>query len=90
MGDVVKLEKKGDSVEGKFASIEESRQFKDSYAIRVETKDGLKVIFASKIVRDLLEANNVEAGRRIKIVFNGKKMNEAKTREYNDYELYVA
>lgn len=89
MGDVVKFEKSGESIEGTYSSIEESRKFKGSYALRIETREGLKTVFVSNIVKSLLDANRVSAGDQIKLVFKGKVWNEAKTYEYNDYSLLL-
>lgn len=89
MGDVVKLEKAGEFIEGRYTSIEESRKFKGSYAMRIETAKGLKTVFVSNIVKGLIDANQVESGRQVKLVYKGKVMNEAKTYEYNDYSLLL-
>ena len=90
MGDVVKLEKAGDSLEGRYTSIKESRKFKGSYALRIKTKDGLKTVFVSNIVKGLLDANQVKSGQQVKLIFTGKTQNEAKTFEYNEYDLLIA
>jgi len=87
-GDVVKFEKEGDAIEGKLMTTEPSRQFPDSYALKVETTEGVKVVFVSGIVIDLITSNGVKSGQQIKVVYKGKKDNKAKTAKYNDYELY--
>ena len=87
-GDVVKFETDGDFVEGKLIGFEPSRQFPDSYAVKVETEDGIKVVFVSGIVVDLINANSVKKGQQVKLLFKGKKDNKAKTAKYNDYELF--
>lgn len=89
MGDVVKLEKAGDHIDGKYVGIEESRKFKDSFALRIENAKGIQTLFVTKILKELLDVNGVMKGQTIRVLYKGKKANEAKTREYNDYELYV-
>lgn len=87
-GDVVKFENEGDAVEGKLIGFEPSRQYPDSYAVRVQTSEGVKIVFTSGIVVSLIEANNISKGQYVKIVYKGKKKNKEGTREYNDYDLF--
>lgn len=86
-GDVVKFEKDGDAIEGKLIGFEPSRQYPDSYAVKVDTKDGIKIVFVSGIVVDLISSNSLKKGQEIKIVYKGKKRNKKDTADYNDYEL---
>lgn len=85
-GEVLKLEE-GDSIEGNFINIEESKQFSSSYALRVETREGVRVTFVSGIIRDLIEANSIKKGQKIKCTFKGMKKSETTGREYKDYQL---
>jgi len=86
-GNVVKFEKEGDSLEGKFMCIEESATYKDSYALKIKTTDGLKVVFVSSIVLDLINSNNIQKETQIKLVYNGKIENKSGTFKYKDYKL---
>ncbi len=86
-GDVFKFEKAGDSIEGVYQGYEESRQYPDSYAVRIKQGDEVRVVFVSGIVIDKLTANGVKAGQEINIEFLGKKQNQKKTQEYNDYKV---
>ena len=85
--DVIKFEKEGDAIEGEFRGYEESKQYAKSYAIKINTAAGLKVVFASGILIDKLETNSVKSGQQIRITFLGKKKAEKSGREYNDYKL---
>ena len=79
-GDVVKLEI-GDHIEGSFQGYEPSKQFPDSFAVRIKQGDDIKVVFVSKIVTDLIDSNGILSGQQIRIFFKGMKKNEAGTRE---------
>lgn len=87
-GDVVKFEKEGDSVQGTYVGYEESKQYPNSYAVRVKNGEGIKTVFTSGIVLDLIKTNSIVAGTEIKIVFKGKKKTSDGKREYNDYKVY--
>ena len=87
-GDVIKFEKEGDSLEGSYMDYQESVKYKDSYALKVKTSEGLKVVFVSSIVVDLLASNNIQKGQQIKLVYNGLVENQAKTFKYKDYKLF--
>lgn len=86
-GDVIVLEQ-GDYIEGIYKGHEESRNFPGSYAFKVEQPDGLKVVFVSKMVVDLIASNSIMVGQQIKLVYKGMKENEARTREYKVYDLF--
>jgi len=86
-GDVIKFEKEGDSLEGKYMGYEESATYKDSFALKVKTTEGLKVVFVSSIVVDLISSNNIQKEQQIKLVYNGMIQNKAKTFKYKDYKL---
>lgn len=87
-GDVVKFEKEGDSLEGKYVGHEESAQYKNSFALKIDVKDkGVKVVFVSNIVIDLLKTNSIKQGQQIKVEFLGLVENQAKTFKYKDYKL---
>jgi len=87
LGDVVKLEA-GDRIEGKFIELEQSKLYPDSYALKVETLDGIKVVFVSTIVKGLLESNSIMKNQEIAVLYKGLKKNEAGTRDYKDYSLF--
>ncbi len=86
-GEVIKFEKEGDKLEGKYICYEESATYKNSYALKIQTTEGLKVVFVSSIVTDLINSNNIKKEQQIKLVYNGKIQNKAKTFEYKDYTL---
>jgi len=87
-GDVIKLEA-GEQVNGKFVLLEESRTYKDSYALTLETPQGQKVLFVSNIVKDLLQKNGITPGQEIAVMFKGMRKNKAGTAEYKDYSVMV-
>jgi len=87
-GNVMKLNE-GQSAEGTFQGIEVSAQFKDSYALKMKIGNNLQVIFVSNIVKDLLTANNVQVGDKIKVHFKGMKSNKSGTAKYKDYAVYT-
>jgi len=86
-GEVIKLAE-GESIEGKYIGFEESATFKNSYALKVDTRDGIKVIFVSSIVTDLIISNNIVKGQEVKLEFVGMIENKAKTFSYKDYNLF--
>jgi len=89
-GDVVKFTKPGESISGTFISIEESKQFANSYAVKLKVGDDIKVVFVSNIVADMLKTNNVQPGSDLMIEFTGKKTSEKSGMDYNTYKVYAA
>ena len=87
-GDVVKFEKAGDTISGKYIGYEESKQYAKSYAVKVDTAEGIKAVFVSGIVIDLIESNSITKGTEIIIEYLGKKKSETSGREYNTYDLH--
>lgn len=87
-GNVLKLAE-GQRADGEFCGIDPSAQFKDSYALKLKQADGIKVIFVSNIVKDLLSVNNVQPGARIGVLFKGLKDNKSKTARYKDYAVFL-
>lgn len=86
-GDVVKFKNEGDSVEGVYQGYEESKQYPDSYALKIKVGEDLKVVFVSGIVIDLIESNSVMKGQDVKLEYTGKKKSEKTGRNYNTYKL---
>ena len=89
-GELFKFENKGDEFIGQFASIEESKKFPDSFLVKVRDGENMKAVFVNKIVADKIFTAQVQLGHMIKIVFLGKKKNEQGTREYNNFDVFVA
>jgi len=88
-GKVVKFEEKGDSIEGVYIGWKESSMYEKSYGVEIETEDeGLKVVFVSSIVTDLIATNQIQKGMTIKIVYEGKVQTQDGKREYKDYSVY--
>lgn len=87
-GDVVKFENPGDNITGELISVEPSRQFEKSFAVRLKQAEGIKTVFVSAIVVDLLTANQVKPGMTVKIEYLGKAKTKDGAREYNDYKVY--
>ena len=85
-GDVVKL-KEGERIEGKLVTIEPSTQYPESFCLKLDTKDGLKVTFVSNIVKDLIESNSIMKGQDMAVLFKGLKKSEKSGREYKDYSV---
>jgi len=87
-GEVVKLEKEGDSIGGVLVSIEESKMFEGSYAWNIRQDEKIVVVFTNEI--PVKKAKNNDCfGKRILLEFSGKKKSSATGREYNDYKLFV-
>lgn len=87
-GNVVALEA-GQSLQGKLMKVEESRLYKGSYAVTLDTAEGSKTVFVSNIVVDKLEKAGITTGREVKIEFLGLKKNQKGTAEYKNYEVYA-
>jgi len=87
-GNVVKLAE-GDRLDGKFVSCEQSAQYKDSYAIKVDDNDEIKVLFVNNIVKDLLETHTVKPGQKISILYVGLRDNKTGTAKYKDYKVFA-
>lgn len=87
-GNVIKLENEGDFIEGIYKGFEESKQFKESYALTVIGDDNKpQVAFVSGIVIDLLQRNDIKPNDRVKVVFKGMKKAEKSGREYKTYQV---
>jgi len=91
-GDVVKFEKVGDNISGVLIGWEESRQYPNSYAVKIKNPadEKPKVVFVSAIVIDLFKSNNITAGNDIMIQYQGKKKSQTSGMEYNDYKVFFA
>lgn len=87
-GDMVKLENEGDSIQGTYLGIEQSKQYKDSFALKVRVGEDTKVVFVNNIVADLIATNSIIPGSEIKLEYLGMKDNKAGTFKYKDYKLY--
>ncbi len=77
--EMVKVENVGDSVEGGFVAIEESKKFKDSYAVTFHDakKDGaLSCVFVSPQARDLFIRSKVKNAQNFILEFTGEKKAE--------------
>ena len=88
VGDVIKLENAGDKLEGIYISHELSKKFADSFAVHLRVGEDIKVLFASQILVDLIVKNGIQNGDKVRIVYEGKKQNEAKTFSYHNYKLF--
>lgn len=89
-GDVYKFEKIGDSISGIFISIEESKMYPNSYALKIKNpaKENPTVIFVSGIVLELIRSNNIQSGMDIMIEYAGKKKSTKSGMEYHDYKVF--
>lgn len=84
----LKFEKDGDYIEGKYIDIEESTKFPESYLVTIKLLSGeVSGVFVSKMVKNLIEENNIAIGQEIKITFLGKKKTQDGKTEYNNYKL---
>lgn len=88
-GNVVKLEKDGDSIAGILLGFEESKMFKDSYAISMRVGDEIQVVFTSAIPIDIIKKNDL-VGKDCKIVYTGKQKTQDNKFEYKNYEVFSA
>ena len=91
-GDVVKFDKVGDSVSGILLGYEESKQYPNSYAVKIKNpaKEKPIVCFVSGIVIDLFKTNQIVSGSEIMIEYQGKKKSKSTGMEYNDYKVFFA
>lgn len=87
-GEVIKLEKEGDSIEGIYNGYEESKQFKGSYAVKISVDGKPNVVFVSGIVVDLIETNSIKIGMKIKIQYTGKQKSSKSGMDYNTYKVF--
>jgi hypothetical protein len=84
---VIKLEKKGDIASGKFISLEESKMYSGSYALKFD--DGqVKVCFVNSIGKDLITENGVKQGDDFILEHNGCQKAKTSGMEYHTYNLY--
>ena len=74
-GNVVKLEE-GESLQGQYVGIEQSHQYKDSFAFKVSVDGDVKVTFVSNIVKELIETNGIKEGQDVKLTYDGMKESE--------------
>lgn len=87
--DVVKFDDEGQSVEGKYLGVKESGMYKDSYAVSLEVEGKQKVVFGSTVLTDKIASSGINKGQMIRIIYKGKRKNQAGTHEYKDYEVWV-
>jgi len=87
-GDVIKFTRKGDKLAGTLISWEESKQFANSFAVKVKVAGEVKVVFVSSIVIDLIKSNGIKEGDEILIRYEGKKTSEKSGMDYNDYSVF--
>ena len=85
-GEVIKFDKEGDVIVGIFEGIEQSKKFKDSYALSLTIAEEIKVLFVSKIVKDLIERNKILQGMTMKITFTGDKISQ-NGQTYHTYQI---
>ena len=87
-GQVVKLENENDVFVGQFVSIDQSRKFPDSYALKVKDQEGNFIVtFVSVIVLDKVRSNAIQVGQLIKLVYKGLTKS-GNGYEYKNYDLY--
>jgi len=66
----------GEAIEGKLISKEPNQSFDKGKVYKIETKEGLKVIFGTSILDSEMESVNI--GQMVKIVYVGEKENKKK------------
>jgi hypothetical protein len=84
---IVKLEKKGDIASGKFISLEESKMYPSSYALKYSEGGELKLTFINALARDLFVENHVQAGGEFILEHNGTAKSKAGM-DYNTFNLF--
>ena len=81
---IFKFEKKGDSVEGKLVSIEDSMTYKNKvYKIKNDNDENI-VVFGTSVLDSQL--SSIEINTMVKIVFTGTK--ESKTKGYKPIQMF--
>lgn len=86
-GTIVKFENEGDIVKGVFQGIEESKTYKNSWALKFLENEDLKVVFITKMAHDLITTNDIMKGDEFILEYRGKKETEDKKFKYNNYAL---
>lgn len=91
-GDLVKLEKKGDSISGVLLSVEESKMYKGTYLLKIKNPaDNMsKSVFVSNIVYDKILSNQIEPGNQIMIEYQGEVVSKKSGRSYKDYKVFFS
>ena len=85
---VIKLEKEGDSITGVLMNYEESKMYKDSYALAFRKEDGkIETIFTNEIPVQAIKAHDL-IGKEVKLVFKGMTKTQDGKFEYKDYEVF--
>lgn len=84
---IVKLEKKGDIASGKFVSLEESKMYAGSYALKYSEGGDLKLTFINALARDLFVENHVAAGGEFILEHNGTAKSKSGM-DYNTFNLF--
>lgn len=88
-GDVYKFTATGQKIEGIYMGYEESKQYPQSYAVKMNVEGTLQVVFVSAIVIDMLNSNDIIKGKKIQIEFLGKIKTKDGKRTYNNYKVYA-
>ena len=81
--DIFRFEKEGDEIRGKLIAKEDSMSY-DNKVYKIETEDGLRVVFGTTVLDRIMES--IEVGSELKIVFTGVK--ESKEKGYSPYKLF--
>jgi len=84
---VLKLEKEGDFIEGVLMNYEESKMYKDSYALAIRKEDGkVETIFTNEIPVQAIKAHDL-LGKQVKIIFKGMTKTKDGKFEYKEYDV---
>ena len=86
--EIIKLENENDKVEGVLVSCEHSQKYPDSFGIKIETPDGVKLLFASAMVKEKIDDGGIVKGSPIQIVYKGTATSK-NGREYKVYDVYT-
>lgn len=85
--EVAELKAEGDSIEGDFISIEESKLYNNSWAVTFKDADTLKVAFVNKVGHDLI-MQYLKEGDHFILSHKGMKETADGRNKYHTYELY--
>lgn len=90
--EIIKFEKIGDEIHGKFISISPSKKYNSSFALHfldVTKENKLSCIFINAMGQELLNSQSIKKDDEFLLVFTGEKPNKEGTQKYSTYDLYV-
>lgn len=88
--EVVKFENVGDKISGTFVKIEQSPKYEDGYGLSYIENGKPKIVFVSKMVKDLIENNAVPKGAYIEVEYTHDQKTKDNKKTYRAYTVRYA